>query len=58
MKLIRMGKKTLNKKLRLGSKLKQNRRMPLLAQLRTHRKLSYNIFTRDWRHRKLKIRDE
>ena len=53
-----MGKKTLNKKLRLGSKLKQNRRMPLLAQLRTHRKLSYNIFTRDWRHRKLKIRDE
>ncbi|MGC8676295.1 MAG: 50S ribosomal protein L39e [Candidatus Micrarchaeia archaeon] len=51
-----MGKKSLKKKLMLGKKLKQNRRVPVLAMLRTHRKISYNKFQRDWRHRKLKIK--
>ena len=49
-------KKALTRKLRLGAALKRNRRMPMLAQLKTHRKLSYNIFTRDWRHKKLKLK--
>jgi len=28
----------------------------VLAILRTHRKIEYNKFQRDWRHRKLRIR--
>ncbi len=50
-----MGKKSFKKKMMLGKKLKQNRRMPLLAMMRTHRRLQSNKFQRDWRHRKLKF---
>jgi ribosomal protein L39E len=50
-----MGKKTAYKKKRLGKKLKQTRRMPLLATLRTHRKLQQNRFNRNWRSQKLKL---
>jgi ribosomal protein L39E len=50
-----MGKKTPYKKKRLGKKLKQVRRMPLLATLRTHRRLQQNKFTRHWRSQKLKL---
>ncbi len=50
-----MSKKSVEKKLRLGKKLKENRRIPVLAMLRTHRKIEYNKFQRDWRHRKLRI---
>jgi len=46
----------LKKSLGLGKKLKENRRIPVLAILRTHRKIEYNKFQRDWRHRKLRIR--
>ncbi|VVB77031.1 Ribosomal L39 protein [uncultured archaeon] len=54
-----MGKKGIKKKLMLGKKLKQNRRsLPILAQLRTHRKKTFNKFAREWRHRKLKIEVE
>ncbi len=56
--MICMGKKTAKKKLRLGKKLKQSRRIPLLTIVRTHRKIEQNIFRRDWRHRKLKIKNE
>jgi large subunit ribosomal protein L39e len=52
-----MGKKSVQKKMSLGKKLKQNRRIPVLAILRTHRKLESNKFQRDWRHRKLKIKE-
>ncbi len=51
-----MGKKSRAKKSMLGSKLKQNRRMPVLAVLRTHRRVQVNKFQRDWRRRKLGIK--
>jgi len=51
-----MGKKSLKKKLMLGNKLKQNRRIPVLAVLRTHRRVQSNRFQRDWRRRKLTIK--
>ena len=51
-----MGKKSAYKKLRLGRKLKQNRRMPVLAVVRTHRRVQGNIFQRDWRRRKLRLK--
>ncbi len=50
-----MGKKSVNKKMRLGKKLKQSRRIPMLAIVRTHRKVEFNKFKRDWRHKKLKL---
>ncbi|MFI5412432.1 MAG: 50S ribosomal protein L39e [Candidatus Micrarchaeales archaeon] len=53
-----MSKKSSYKKRRLGKKLKQSRRMPLLATLRTHRHIQQNIFTRNWRSRKLRIEEE
>ncbi len=52
-----MGKKSVKKKMMLGSKLKQNRRIPVLAMLRTRRRLQSNKFQRDWRRRKLKLSD-
>ncbi len=51
-----MGKKTVKKKMMLGNRLKQSRRIPLLAIVRTHRKIEHNMFKRDWRHRKLKLK--
>ena len=53
-----MTKKSFSKKQKLGKKLKQNRRLPLLATLRTHRRLQTNKFSRNWRHNKLKIKEE
>jgi ribosomal protein L39E len=53
-----MSKKSAYKKKRLGKKMKQSRRMPLLATLRTHRRLSQNRFSRNWRSRKLDIEDK
>ncbi|MGC9037321.1 MAG: 50S ribosomal protein L39e [Candidatus Micrarchaeia archaeon] len=50
-----MSKKSLKKKLMLGKRLKQNRRIPVLALLRTHRRIAFNKFQRDWRHRKLRL---
>ncbi len=52
-----MSKKTRSKKERLGKKLKQARRMPLLAIMRTHRRLESNMFARNWRRQKLKLGD-
>ncbi|MCL5008293.1 MAG: 50S ribosomal protein L39e [Candidatus Marsarchaeota archaeon] len=52
-----MGKKSQLKKARLGKKLKQNRRVPVLATLRTHRRVQYNRMQRDWRKRKLKFKE-
>ncbi len=53
-----MSKKSRSKKLRLGKKLKQSRRIPLLAVLRTHRKLEYNRYQRNWRQQKLRLKAE
>ena len=51
-----MSKKTLVKKMRLAKKRRQNRRMPILATFKTHRKVQYNKFQRDWRRRKMRIK--
>ena len=53
-----MGKKSSTKKRMLGSKLKQNRRIPVLATLRTHRRVQQNRFQRDWRKNKIKLKEE
>ena len=53
-----MSKKDSLKKRRLGKKVKQLRRLPLLAQLKTHRRLESNAFARSWRRSKLRIKDE
>jgi ribosomal protein L39E len=52
-----MSKKSAYKKRRLGKKLKQTRRIPLLATLRTHRRLQQNRFSRNWRSQKIKFKD-
>ena len=38
----------------LGKAAKRSRRIPMLAILRTHRKIESNMFRRDWRHRRIK----
>ncbi len=48
-----MSKKTVKKKQTLGKMLKRNRRMPVLAMVRTHRKKQFNKFQRDWRHKRI-----
>lgn len=50
-----MSKKSRTKKMMLGKRLKRARRMPLLVSLRTHRRLQYNTFSRNWRTRKLRL---
>jgi ribosomal protein L39E len=51
-----MSKKSREKKMMLGNRLKRSRRLPLLASMRTHRKLQSNKFARDWRSRKLRLK--
>jgi ribosomal protein L39E len=51
-----MGKKSQLKKSMLGKKLKENGRIPVLAILKTHRRIQYNKNQRDWRRRKLRIK--
>ncbi len=53
-----MGKKSAYKKRRLGKMLKRNRRIPVLAMVRTHRRLQYNKKQRNWRRNKMRIKDE
>jgi ribosomal protein L39E len=51
-----MGKKSQKKKMMLANRLKRNRRMPILAVVRTHRRVQQNRFQRNWRARKLRIK--
>ncbi|MCL4371947.1 50S ribosomal protein L39e [Candidatus Marsarchaeota archaeon] len=51
-----MSKKSELKKKRLGKMLKRSRRIPVLAMLRTHRRIQQNLFQRNWRRTKLKLR--
>ncbi len=51
-----MSRKTREKKMRLGANLKRSRRLPPLASIRTHRRLQMNLFKRDWRRTKLKLK--
>lgn len=50
-----MSKKSRTKKMMLGKRLKRSRKMPLLATLRTHRKIQSNLFGRNWRRNKIKL---
>lgn len=49
-----MSKKTVKQKTTLGKMLKRNRRMPVLAVMRTHRSKQQNKFQRSWRTRKMR----
>jgi ribosomal protein L39E len=49
-----MSKKNIKKKMMLGKAGKRSRRIPLLAILRTHKRIESNMFRRDWRHRRIK----
>lgn len=51
-----MSKKTQLKKRMLGHKLKQSRRVPALARLRTHQRLQQNLFARNWRRTKMRLK--
>ncbi len=53
-----MVKKSAKLKLMLGKKMKQNRRMPVLAVLRTHRRVQANRQQRSWRNRKMRLKAE
>ncbi len=52
-----MGKKSAKKKMMLGKAGKRNRRIPVLAILRTHRHVQYNRFQRNWKRNKLRIKE-
>jgi ribosomal protein L39E len=52
-----MSKKTRSKKMRLGRKIKQARRLPLLVSVRTHRRVQSNLFSRNWRRQKMHLSD-
>lgn len=53
--MCNMSKKSRTKKMMLGKELKRSRKLPLLASLRTHRRLQSNVFGRNWRKSKLKL---
>jgi ribosomal protein L39E len=48
--------KSAEKKRMLGSAMKKSRKLPVLAQIRTHRRIQYNKFGRNWRKRKLDLK--
>ncbi|MFA5105680.1 MAG: 50S ribosomal protein L39e [Candidatus Micrarchaeia archaeon] len=48
-----MGKKSAQKKARLGKALKQNRRLPIFAVAKTNRRISQNQKRRSWKTQKL-----
>lgn len=49
-----MGKKSGEKKKKLGKKNRQNRRIPAFVMVRTKRKVSMNTIRRQWRTEKIK----
>ena len=48
--------KSSERKKRLGSELKKNRRLPVFVIAKTNRKISTNTKRRHWRSRKLKLK--
>ena len=48
--------KSSEKKKMLGRAMKKSRRLPVLAQIRSHRRITYNKFSRNWRRRKLDLK--
>jgi ribosomal protein L39E len=53
-----MSKKSKIKKERLGKQLKRSRRIPVLAMVRTHRRIQQNLFSRNWRRTKLNLKGD
>ena len=51
-----MSKKSYEKKRMLAHAGKRSRRTPLLARVRTHRRIQFNKFGRSWRRQKLDIK--
>ncbi len=51
-----MSKKSSEKKRMLGNRIKRSRRLPVLASLRTHRRVQSNKFARNWRSQKLDLK--
>ena len=51
-----MSKKSMQTKMILGKRLKRSRRIPVLAIVRTHRRIEYNKFRREWRRNKMRIK--
>ncbi len=50
--------KSQKKKLVLAKKLRQNRRVPIFVMAKTARRVTRNTEARNWRRRKLKVKDE
>jgi large subunit ribosomal protein L39e len=48
--------KTLQLKLRLIKKMKQNKRIPVLVIGKTNRRITINPKSRNWRNQKLKLK--
>lgn len=53
-----MSKKTQKKKQMLGKQIKKSRRVPVLAVVRTHRRIQSNNYARNWRRTKLRLKEE
>ena len=53
-----MSKKSKIEKESLGKQIKRSRRIPVLAMVRTHRRIEQNLFSRNWRKTKLNIKDD
>lgn len=53
-----MSKKSQKKKAMLSKKIKQNRRIPLFVVAKTNRRVTSNDRRRNWRNRKMKIKEE
>ncbi len=50
-----MSKKSNTKKRMLVKAKKKSRRIPVLVVVRTHKKISSNKFSRQWRSKKLRL---
>jgi len=53
-----MSKKSQKKKSMLGKKKRQNKRIPVFVVAKTKRKVTTSNKRRDWRSKKLKIKEE
>ena len=53
-----MVKKDLKKKMKLGKKNRQNRKVPTFAAIRSKRKVQTNPKTRNWRTEKISKKDK
>jgi len=52
------GNKSQKKKLALAKKLRQNRRVPIFVMAKTARRVTRNSEARNWRRKKLKVKEE